>query len=97
MNKRIRYWEREPNLFVSVRMIETDKGPIRIEFNTSNMVVNLIKASEKDVILDTFTAPNHFVMKRQIKEKLIAMGAKFGAEKRNRGANETDQPVEGVE
>lgn len=82
MNKRIRYVEEEPGVFVSARVINTDNGAVRVKFTTNNMVVLIMKADD-ETVLDTFTSPNHFIMKKSIKEKLIGLGAKFQAETRN--------------
>lgn len=86
MTKRIRYYEREPNIWVSVRTIQTNHGAVTVQYNLDSMVTTILSA-EGDKVLDTFTSPNHFVMKKAIKEKLISMGAEFAPEKRVRGAN----------
>jgi hypothetical protein len=84
MNKRIRYFEETPGVFLSVRTISTDKGHVRVRYNKDNMVVLIMKA-EDETVLDTFTAPNPFVMKKTIKEKLVEMGAAFQTETRKTG------------
>lgn len=84
MNKRIRYFEKEPNVFVSVRTVKTDHGDMIIKYFGDSMLVTIVKANEPDVVIETFTSGSPHEMKKAIKAKLVGMGAVFSAETRER-------------
>lgn len=88
MNKRIRYYEKDAGLFVSVRTVKTPSGDVLIKYYGENLLVLIVNANEPDVVLDTFTSTTLHSMKKEIKAKLIGMGAVFAPETRNRGAGE---------
>lgn len=83
MNKRIRYSSiGEGGVYNSNRVITTTQGEVKVRYNVNNMVVEIIDAYDENNVLRTFVAPNHQVMKRNIKLTLIEMGAVFGTETR---------------
>lgn len=88
MNKRIRYFEQTQNVFVSVRTVKTSHGDMLIKYFGNSLLVTIVKANEPELVIETFTSTTLHNMKKEIKAKLLAMGAVFTAETRVRGARD---------
>jgi vacuolar-type H+-ATPase subunit B/Vma2 len=84
MNKRIRYNKRGEGIFVSSKVIETASGEVTVQYNVNNRVVQILSATEPIRLIDTFVSGNDHQLKMDIKKRLIALGAVFADETRNR-------------
>lgn len=87
---RVRYENGPDGTKVSTRAIATNQGDVMVRFNPSNMVVHIYAASNPDQTLETFISKGPVQMKKDIKARLITMGAVFEDEERNRNKAETE-------
>lgn len=84
MNTRIRYVTDENGVATSTRVINTNHGEVLVRYNTTNKVVWIYSAADPNRVYDTFGFTKNDILKKDIKRKLIAMGAEFAAESRER-------------
>ncbi len=85
MIKRIRYTEGADGFLVSTRMIPITSGDVkevRVKYNPSSRVVLLVSGSDQ-VISNWVSTTNH-ELKKEIKAKLVELGAPFEKESRVR-------------
>ena len=82
MNTRIRYVVDGNGLAVSTRVINTNHGEVLVRYNKTSKVAQIYLASDEERVIDTFQWTNDFKLKKDIKAKLIAMGAQFASESR---------------
>lgn len=86
MTTRIRYKNTGGTEYAATKGIETNNGLVGITFDLSNFEVDICRWGDNTVI-ESFIAKNEHAMKKEIKNRLIAMGAVFGSESRNRNKN----------
>ncbi len=83
MSKRIRYVQGPEGFHVSTRMVQTNRGEVAIKYNLESRVVLIVNGN--DQVLENWVATNtDHEMKKDIKKKLIEMGAVFDNETRVR-------------
>lgn len=82
MSKRIRYVKGVDGFYISTRMVQTASGEVCVKYNPDSRVVLLVNGN--DEVLHNWISTTNHEMKKDIKKKLIEMGANFDKETRVR-------------
>lgn len=82
MSKRIRYVKSVDGFYVSTRMVQTASGEVAVKYNPESKVVLIVNGN--DTVLHNWISTSNHEMKKDIKKKLIEMGANFDKETRVR-------------
>jgi hypothetical protein len=91
MNTRIRYGKSEDGAMISKRVIATASGEVMVKYYEDSRSILIIDPSTNNV-LHSFVGTDNHSLKKEIKAKLIAMGAEFKEETRNtKGKDEVAQ------
>jgi hypothetical protein len=85
-NTRIRYKEVAPNVLRSRRHFMTSEGrEVYVELDFSAMKFQVFDSATGFVVAEGGKSTNRAVLKIQLKDALMGLGANFEDEKRNRG------------
>ena len=87
MTYRIRYTATADGCLISTRTVVTNHGEVLVKYNPDNKVVHIILANDTDRVVDTFVGTTDHQLKRDIKKRLINLGANFTSEERKKNGS----------